>query len=205
MSINKNTILIVLLSIFVLAAVVGTLLGFLMLPMYLHARQEAAYREQCNNEMRQIAKALDEFNKKCTVNSPPNSLILPFDVYSGYFVSNQFEPDAAESYVTIANQEQFDKIFGVAMVKGDKSHRLPPDVFKSNLILAVIKRGNAVWEYTIQGINLDDGVVTLRYSTTSKPSDSATYSSPLIVSIPKSVHVAVQFIENDKPMKKLEE
>ena len=49
---------------------------------------------------------------------------LSFDTYSGYFVSNKFEPNAAESFVVINDQEQFDKVFGVAMVMGDKSHRL---------------------------------------------------------------------------------
>lgn len=49
---------------------------------------------------------------------------LAYDVYGGYFVSNKFKPDSAESYVVIHDQEQFDKVFGVAFVMGDKSHRL---------------------------------------------------------------------------------
>ena len=69
---------------------------------------------------------------------------LNFNVYSGYFVSNKFEPDAAESFVVLADQEQFDKVFGAAFVMRDKSHRLPKDAFKSLLVIAAIKRGNAV-------------------------------------------------------------
>jgi hypothetical protein len=49
---------------------------------------------------------------------------LAFDTNSGYFVSNKFEPDAAKSFVVARSQEQFDKVFGVAFVKRDKSHRL---------------------------------------------------------------------------------
>jgi hypothetical protein len=41
---------------------------------------------------------------------------LPFDTYSGYFVSNQFQPNAPESIVVIGDQEQFDRVFGVAFV-----------------------------------------------------------------------------------------
>ena len=61
---------------------------------------------------------------------------LTFDTYGGYFVSNKFEPDAAKSFVVINDQEQFDKVFGVAFVMGDKSRRLPKDAFKSLMVIA---------------------------------------------------------------------
>jgi hypothetical protein len=129
---------------------------------------------------------------------------LPFGVYSGYFVSNRFEPDAAESFLVIADQKQFDKVFGVAMVMGDKSHRLPKDAFKSNTVLAAVKRGKAVWEFKVENVTANDGVVRLRYTTTSKESDSATFACPLIVSIPKGKYKTVEFIEDKKPVKKVE-
>ena len=96
-------------------------------------------------------------------------------------------------------------VFGVAMVMGDKSHRLPANAFQSNMVLAVIKRGRAVWEFKVEGVSEDVGVVTLRYATTSRKSDSAEFASPLIVSIPKSKYAAVQFIENGKVVKRIEE
>ena len=128
---------------------------------------------------------------------------LPFDTYSGYFVSNKFEPDAAESFVVLNDQEQFDKAFGVAFVMGDKSHRLPKDAFKSLMVVAAIKRGAAVVEYKVEAVTEANGVVELHYTTTSKKSDSATFACPLIVSIPKGKHSAVEFVENGKPVKKL--
>ena len=129
---------------------------------------------------------------------------LTFDTYSGYFVSNKFEPDAAESFVVITDQEQFDKVFGVAFVMGDKSHHLPKDAFKSLMVIAPIKRGSAVVEYKVDGVTVKDGVVELRYTTTSKKSDTATFACPLIVSIPKGEYKAVQFVENGKAVKKVE-
>ncbi len=128
---------------------------------------------------------------------------LAFDTYSGYFVSNQFEPDAAQSFVVLGDQQQFDKVFGVAMVMGDRSHRLPKNAFKSSLVVAVIKRGSAVWEFKVEGVTVNQGVVTLRYTATSKKSDSATFACPLIVSIPKSSYTAVRFVENKKTVKKV--
>jgi hypothetical protein len=123
---------------------------------------------------------------------------IPFDTYSGYFVSNQFEPKAVKSFVVIADQAQFDKVFGVAVVMGDKSHRLAKDAFKSNVVLAAIKRGKAVVEYKVDGVSVKNGVVELRYTTTSKKSDTATFACPLIVSIPKGKYKTVEFVENKK-------
>ena len=129
---------------------------------------------------------------------------VPFDTYSGYFVSNKFEPDAPVSFVVIKDQEHFDKVFGVAMVMGDKSHRLPKDAFKSNIVVAAIKRGNAFWTFKVEGVTAQDGGVELRYSTTEAKNDSATFACPLIVSMPKGNYKAIQFIENGKPVKKIQ-
>lgn len=129
---------------------------------------------------------------------------LAFDTYSGYFVSNQFEPNAPASFLVITNQKQFDKVFGVAMVMGDKSHRLPENVFKSNLVLAAIRRGNTVWTFKVESVKIDDGVVELHYSAVSQKSDTATFACPLIVSIPRGSYKAFAFVENRKTVKKLE-
>jgi len=126
---------------------------------------------------------------------------LKFDSYGGYFVSNQFEPAAARSFVVISDQGRFDKVFGVARVMGDRSHRLPKDAFKSNLVLAVIQRGNAVWQYQVEDVTVDGGVVQLRYMATAKKSESASFACPLIVSIPKGDYTAVRFVENKRPVK----
>lgn len=129
---------------------------------------------------------------------------LKFDTYSGYFVSNKFEQDAAESFVVINDQEHFDKVFGVAFVMRDTSHRLPKDAFKSLMVVTAIKRGNASFEYKVESVTEAKGVVELGYTTTEKKSDTASFASPLIVSIPKSDYQAVQFVENKKPVKKVD-
>ena len=128
---------------------------------------------------------------------------LAFDTYSGYFVLNTFEPKAPQSFAVIGDQELFSKLFGVAMVMGDRSHRLPKHAFKSKLVVAAIERGHAVWEFKVESVTVDDGVVTLRYTATARKSDSATFACPLIVSLPKGDYTAVRFVKNKKPVKKV--
>ncbi|MDE0736588.1 MAG: hypothetical protein OSB47_12240 [Pirellulaceae bacterium] len=128
---------------------------------------------------------------------------LKFETYSGYFVSNKFEPQATASFVTARTQKQFDQVFGVAFVMGDKSHRLAPDAFKSQLVLATIKRGMAFCTYQVTTVTEKNGVVQLRYKTTAKKSESASFSCPLIISVPQGKYRAIEFHENNKLVKRL--
>ena len=122
---------------------------------------------------------------------------LKFKTYSGYFVSNKFEPDASSSFVVLDNRKQFDQVFGVAFVIGDKSPRLAPGALETELVLAAIKRGKAFCTYKVSSVTEKEGVVRLRYQTTSKKSESASFACPLIISIPKGKYHAVEFYEND--------
>lgn len=139
----------------------------------------------------------------CYASSAGDMANLSIDTYSGYFVSNNVEPDAAESFVVIADQAQFDKVFGVAFVKRDRSHRLPKDAFKSNVVVAVIKRGHAFWEYKVEGVTVEQGAIRLRYAATSKATPETTFACPLILSVPKGEYKAVTFVEDGKLVKTL--
>ena len=129
---------------------------------------------------------------------------LKFDTYSGYFVSNKFEPDAKQSFAVLTSQDEFDKVFGSAFVMRDKSHRLPKDAFRSLIVVAPIKRGMATWEFKVESVQNVNGVVELKYTATSKPSPTASFAVPLIVSIPAGDYKAIQFVENGKSVKKID-
>jgi hypothetical protein len=164
--------------------------------------QEVAWQAVQEGRQRQAAEAVG-----LAVPSPADPNVaakLKFDTYSGYFVSNTFEPDAAESIVVTTNQEQFDKVFGVAFVMNDNSHRLPKDAFESNVVVVMIKRGNAMWDFKVEGVSLKDGVVELHYTSASTKSDTATFACPLIASIPKGEYKAIQFVENGKEVKRVD-
>ena len=133
-----------------------------------------------------------------------NASSVAFDAHDGYFVSNKFEPQAPASFVVLQDQKAFDEVFGVAMVMGDRSHRLPPRAFESLMVVAPIKRGKVFWSYTVESVRVDGGVLTLRYTTTASPSDTAKYACPLIVSVPKGAYTAVEFVEDGKVVKKIQ-
>jgi len=134
----------------------------------------------------------------------PAAKPLGFDTHDGYFVSNQFEPAVATSFVVIKDQEAFDKVFGVARVMGDKSHRLPRAAFDTKWVVAAIHRGKAMLTYQVESVVADDQTLIVRYTTQSVPSDSAEFACPLIISIDKGDYKIVRFAENGKKIKRLE-
>lgn len=138
-----------------------------------------------------------------TASSAADETKLTFDTYSGYFVSNKFERDAAASFVVIEDQAKFDEVFGVAMVMDDKSHRLPEEPFKSHMVVAAIKRGKANCEYKVESVTVEKGVIRLQYTVTSEPTPETTFACPLIVSVPKGDYKAVVFVEDGKQVKKV--
>ena len=129
---------------------------------------------------------------------------VAFDTHDGYFVSNKFEPDAAASFVVLKGQQAFDAVFGVAFVMGDKSHRLPADAFSTKMVVAAIKRGKAAWTFKVESVTVGAGVLTVYYTATAQPSDSAEFACPLIVSVPKMTCDAVKFVEDGKAVKRIE-
>ncbi|MFZ1937315.1 MAG: DUF1559 domain-containing protein [Thermoguttaceae bacterium] len=208
MSTENSTKAIVISIVLAVVTAVGLVFCIVVLPIAVQHCREATRRAECQKNLRQIGEALKRDHKRTAEHPAPpadHETRLAFDIYSGYFVSNKFEPNAAESFAVIRDQAQFDKIFGVAMVMGDKSHRLPANAFQSSIVLAAIKRDHAVWAFNVESVSENEGVVTLRYSTIAKKSDTAEFASPLIVSIPKGKYAVVQFIENGNLAKRSEE
>lgn len=133
----------------------------------------------------------------------PEATAVAFQVHDGYFVSNQFEPDAPTSFVVLKDQAAFDQVFGVAHVMRDKSQRLAADAFPEKIVVAAIHRGKALVSYQVEHLVADGKSLSLRYTTKSSPAGTAEFSCPLIVSLPKGDYQAVQFIEDGKEIKKL--
>ena len=128
---------------------------------------------------------------------------IDFEVHSGYFVSNKFEPKKPQSFIVTAEQKSFDSAFGVAFVQGDKSNRLKEGSLQSKLVISAIRRGSFFCEFDVVSLTSNEGELELRYNTKKKKSQKAEFSCPLIISIPKIDYKSVKFIENGKLIKNL--
>ncbi len=75
---------------------------------------------------------------------------------------------------------------------------LTDDDFAKKLVVAVIKRGNALVTYKVDSVTAADDVLTVTYQAKAGEPGKATYHSPLIVAVDKGKLKSVVFIENGK-------
>jgi hypothetical protein len=121
------------------------------------------------------------------------------NVYNGYFESNKSGLKGDSSYLYFADQAAFDKIFlAVPPTGAKKPVLLPEKAFDKMAVVAVVKRGNAVTEYAVEKVTDDKGTLYVQYKATAGKPGTATFASPLIVSVPKGKYTSVVFIENGK-------
>ena len=116
-------------------------------------------------------------------------------VYSSYFESNQSGLKGATSRLVLQNQSDFNRIFGAAATMGNTSF-LPDDAFKNQMIVATIKRGKSIWNYSQVFVDESRNTLTLRYSARAEDGGGASFASPLVVSVPKKSYDSVVFVEN---------
>ena len=92
------------------------------------------------------------------------AVTLPFDTYSGYFVSNKFEPDAKESFVTIRDQGSSTRCSAWRWswaTSRTACRRMP----SSRMWSWRSSSGAGILEYKVEGVSLKGGMVELRYTT----------------------------------------
>jgi hypothetical protein len=128
----------------------------------------------------------------------------PFEVYAkGYFVKNKAPVTANPAYVVLKDKKAYDEIFGVGVVMGAKPKFVDAKLFDNNMIVSVIKSGNAVTTYEVEGVRRDKTKLIVQYKATTKDA-TAQFRSPLIISVPRADVLEVVFIENGKEVSKVE-
>lgn len=124
---------------------------------------------------------------------------VTFEQHSGYFESNKSGLKGSASYLAFSDRASFGKVFGVAFTMGKKPNVLPKGAFKTKMVVAVVKRGDALWMYKVQKVTAKDGTLTVSYEANSKGGGgTARFASTLIVSLPKDKYKGIEFVENDK-------
>jgi hypothetical protein len=127
---------------------------------------------------------------------------VAFDVHNGQFEKNNSGLKGDSSYLVFSDREGFDKVFGLGRVMG-KQNFVPKDAFDAKMVVAVIKRGNALTKYKVEKVTADEGTLYIQYTAETDKPGSAMIHSPLIVSVDKDKYTSVVFIENGKKVDKV--
>jgi hypothetical protein len=131
-------------------------------------------------------------NMKAGKNTSP----VEFQKYDSYFEKNNSGLKGKTSYLILANQVQFDKVFGSATTM-EQNNFLTPDVFKSKIVFATIKRGS-MRHYDNVKVTAENGKLFVWYNAKDDAPGSATFSTPLILAVDKGKYNEVVFMENGK-------
>jgi hypothetical protein len=127
---------------------------------------------------------------------------VEYNVHNGHFEKNDAGLKGDSSYLAFTDRDGFDKVFGIGRVIG-KQNFVPKDAFDKKMVVAVIKRGNAITDYKVEKVTADEGTLYVQYTAKMGEAGTATFASPLIVSVDKDKYTAVVFIENGKKADKV--
>ncbi len=124
---------------------------------------------------------------------------VEYALHTGHFEKNNAGLVGNQSFLALGTFDAFDKVFGAGFVMGKKPNVVQKGTFEKNLVVATITRGNAITTYAVEKVTLDkDGTLYVAYKATAGPPGTATFASPLIISVPKDKVKKVAFIENGK-------
>jgi hypothetical protein len=119
-------------------------------------------------------------------------------VYGPYFESNKSGLKGETSRLIFTDAAKFDEVLkAVPPIGGRRTIGVPAEAFKESLVLVVIKRGPQAVTYSDTKASVKDDTLTLEFKSSAPGGAStATFASPLVVTVPKGKIKNVVFVEN---------
>lgn len=113
---------------------------------------------------------------------------IEFDLFSDYFVRNDVKPfEGKESRTGFLDcASEFEKIFGPARVMNSTQVFLPDDYFDAHEIVYYAEWGDVPWDYAVRRVKRDGETLIVKVTKTGEPSQTATFTSPLILGFSRS-------------------
>jgi hypothetical protein len=144
-----------------------------------------------------VARAVARVDEKEKADEPKGKEVKA-ETHTGHFESNKSGLKGDASFLAFTDAKAFDAVFGKARTMGAKPNYVEDGTFEKKVVIATIQRGNKMVTYKVDKVTADDGTLYVAYTTTTKDGGTATYASPLIVSVDKDKYKSVVFIENGK-------
>ncbi len=120
-----------------------------------------------------------------------------------YFVKNTAPLKGSPAFAVVTSKKQFDEIFGVGFVMGQKYKLIDDKTFESKVVLVVVSKGAASFTYKDVRTESCKGKITLHY-TVEKKDSSSTSAAPLIVAVEAGGSNRFLFSEGGKEMAEIE-
>lgn len=130
---------------------------------------------------------------------------VAFETHSGHFERNDSGLKGEVSTLVVETSAEFEKLFGVGALMGRKQNFVKPELFAKRRVCAVIHRGTDPWTYEVKSVTEAGDTVEVRYQANRQPTaGTATFASPLIVSLDRTSARRIRFIENGRELATLD-
>jgi hypothetical protein len=121
--------------------------------------------------------------------------------YGPYFESNKSGLKGDASYLVFTDKTKFDSALRLRppLIGGKRPVPVPDASFLKSHVLVVIRRGKTIFDYS--DLKAEAKGDTLRFSFRSAArgaAGSATFKTPLVVTVTKGKYKQVEFVENGK-------
>jgi len=123
---------------------------------------------------------------------------VEYKTYNGYAESRDSGLKGDASFLAIPSRTEFTRVLTPVLTPRGTPDPVPKDAFDTQFFAAVIKRSDVLWDYKVEKVTADDGTLYVRYTAKMGEAGTATFHSPLIVSVDKDKYTSVVFIENGK-------
>jgi hypothetical protein len=140
----------------------------------------------------------DEAKKDEPKKEEPKGKEVGSETHAGHFEKNNSGLKGEASFLVIADAKMFGDVFGIGRTMGPKPNFVQDKTFEAKVVIATIERGNKMVTYKVDKVTADDDTLYIAYTSTAKEATTATFNSPLIVSVDKGKYKTVVFIENGK-------
>ncbi len=91
---------------------------------------------------------------------------IEYKVCNGYAESRDSALKGDASFLALTSKTEFSRIFGPVLTPRGAPDAVAKDAFDTRLFVAVIKRGDVIWDYKIEKVTANGDTLTVYYNTT---------------------------------------
>lgn len=134
------------------------------------------------------------------VTSAADSGVKP-TVHTGHYMKKTAGVSGDDVYLTFTDFPAFDQVLGaIPQIGPRKPNPVTADTFQEFDVIVVLKRGQSQAIITEVSATSDGGTLTVAFKTDVRPSGSASFATPLVLTVPKGLTKSVRYVENGKPV-----
>jgi hypothetical protein len=128
---------------------------------------------------------------------------VEYKACNGYAESRDSALKGDASFLAVTSMAEFSRLFAPVLTPRGAPDPVAKDAFDTRLFVAVIKRGDALWDYKVEKVTANGDTLTVRYTATPRKGGAVTHGEtmrkPVGISTSKGETIRVRATEKADP------